>query len=359
MKKNREKNSYVKAAKTMKKERIAKQKKSSVFASEHKGWLGRFIGKTAGILCCGIGLLTLAVMSIRSHHYGTDWTFTHYFYLFVLVAGVILCLHTVRAENQMIRFRYYRSIMEGKEYMLLSEIEKITGKKISFLQKDLSKMSRDKLFLQANMNREGTCLFLTEDAFKRYQRGQLIFTADSDGYGEAAQQEEQGFGTNRESKAEQSGGTKAGTKAEQGGGTKAGTKTEQSGGTSAESNSASWESSLHSLNHMLTQIHNQDIITPVSGICIRGQQIIYFKDTTIKNEVAHFLNYYLPVTQKVLTTYLELEKEGLEDQAPDLQIIMNTIQHSFDSFVEKLIEGKRVDVEEDIASVEMMLSHLS
>ena len=86
MRKNREKSSYVKAAKTMKKEKVAKQKKSPVFASDHKGRFGRFIGRTAGILCIGIGLLTLLVMSIRSHHYGTNWSFAHYFYLFVCAA---------------------------------------------------------------------------------------------------------------------------------------------------------------------------------------------------------------------------------------------------------------------------------
>ena len=84
--------------------------------------------------------------------------------------------------------------------------------------------------------------------------------------------------------------------------------------------------------------------------------MIYFKDTAVKNVVKRFLDYYLPVTNQILTTYKELEKEELEEQAADLVVILNTIQNSFVSCVEKLIEGKRVDVEEDIAAMEMMLS---
>ena len=357
MRRRRENNSYVKAAKTMKKEKAAKQKKSPVFAADHKGRFGRFIGRTVGILCIGIGLLTLIVMSIRSHHYGMNWSFTHYFYLFICVAGVLLCLHTVRAENQMTRFRYYRSFMEGKEYMLLSEIADITGRKISFLQKDISRMSREKLFLQANMNREGTCLFLTKDAFKRYQRGQLILTADSESEmpkEEAQETRKEGEGSDTKKDICQNFSARKKRQAVQ--------KEEQTAEfqtVNQKEVQPDWEHELHSINAMLTRINNYDIVNPVSDICIRGQQIIYFKDTTMKDEVARFLNYYLPIVKSTLSTCLELEKEGMEEQASDLQIIINTIQHSFDSFVEKLIEGKRVDVEEDIASMDMMLSNLS
>jgi hypothetical protein len=118
-----------------------------------------------------------------------------------------------------------------------------------------------------------------------------------------------------------------------------------------------WEAQLYRINETLGQIRNPDIMKPVADICIRGQQMIYFKDTAMTNVVKRFLDYYLPVTNQILTTYKELEKEELEEQAADLVVILNTIQNSFVSCVEKLIEGKRVDVEEDIAAMEMMLSN--
>jgi len=326
--KKREKHNYVKAAKRTKEERKAKQKKSPVFAPNTKGRLVRGTKKVLGILLMLLGALTLTVMTIRSHHYGTGWSFTHYFYMLVLAAGMVLYLSFVKEESRMARFRYYRSFLEEKEYMLLSEIENMTGRKRSFLQKDFARMIREKLFLQANMNREGTCLFLTKDAFDRYKRGQLILTAEV-----KSEAEKEVFESEKNIIEQEDPQPKQ------------------------EDPQPKWEDLLHSINSMSGQITNPNVMKPVSDICIRGQQILYFKDTTMSKEVERFLNYYLPVTNTVLTTYKALKSEGLEDQAADLIVILNTIQHSFDSFVEKLIEGKRVDVEEDIAAVEMMLSN--
>ena len=352
-----QKSSYVKTVKKTKEERKARQKKNSVFAPNHKGKFLRSLKKFLGIACMLIGALTVAVLSIRGHHYGTGWTFTHYFYLFVFLAGAFLCLSALRAEKRIARFRYYRSFMEEKEYMLLSEIEQITGRKLSFLQKDLSRMIRDGLFLQANMNQEGTCLFLTKDAFESYKRGQLILTADS----ESRQWEEDtAFGSEERKTEPVSHEGKA--PAYENVGQEQKVQSHQSHEQKYQSYQKQeqqpqqdWEQQLHSINTMLGQIRHPDIINPVSAICIRGQQMIYFKDTNMSEEVKRILDYYLPVINTVLTTYLELEKEGLEEESSDLKIILNTIRHSFDQFVEKLIEGKRVDVEEDISAVQMLL----
>ena len=259
-------------------------------------------------------------------------------------------MSAVTAQKRMNRFRYYRSFMEGKEYMLLRDIQKITGRKVSFLQKDLSRMIRERLFLQANMNREGTCLFLTNSAFIRYQRGHLIIGGpkEADARANAAKrQEEQGESLNfdGEQACKEQSDDKEGFSQ----------RYEQAANVQ-KNQEPRWSAELQAINAMIGRIHDPAIIKPVSDICIRGQQMIYFKDTNVGSMVGRFLNYYLPITDTVLRTYLELEKEGLEDQAGDLAVILNTIQHSFDQSVEKLIEGKRLDVEEDIAAMEIMLS---
>ncbi len=334
MKEKRKKNNYVKAAKRTKQEQ--KKKKSLVFASDTKGKFFCVAGRILGVLCMGISLLTLTAMTIRSHHYGTGWSFQHYFCIFVCMAGLWLYLKVRLNEKRMTRFRYYRSILEGKEYIMLSEIERITGRSVSFLRKDISKMIREKLFLQANMNSEGTCLFLTKDVFRRYQRGQLILTAEENKepvekeMDSAAEKEKEKIAPEEN-------------------------KTEFDLNDKEEC--MDYEAYLYSINYRLAQIHDGDMMKAASDICIRGQQLLYFKETTMKKEVIRFLDYFLPLTDTILATFLEMEKEGLEDQTADLKVNINTIQHSFALLVEKLIEGKRVDVEEEIAAVGMMLSN--
>lgn len=338
MRKDRRKDSYVKAAKKTKEERKEQRNKSRIFAPDSKGRFLRSLEKIVGILCAVLGALTFFVMSIQSRHYGTGHSFTYYFCIFVCAAGLLLYLKSRKEEKRMTRFRYYRSFMEDREYVMLSEISSITGRTIPFLQKDLSKMIRSKLFLQADMNRAGTCLFLTKDAFRRYQRGQLILTAE-EGYPNPAKKDDSNilFEEQTSSVLEEEKNTAENIR--------------------PVKEETDYEEYLHSINTWLSRVRDPEILKSVSDICIRGQQLLYFKDTTMSKEVIRFLEYFLPVTNRILETYVEIEKEGLEDQAADLKVNLNTIQHSFDLFVEKLIEGKRVDVEEDIAAVKMMLSN--
>ena len=72
--------------------------------------------------------------------------------MFIIGAGIFLWFSGIKSERQMARFRYYRSFMEDKEYILLSEIESITGRKASFLRKDLFKMIQKKLLLVMNVD---------------------------------------------------------------------------------------------------------------------------------------------------------------------------------------------------------------
>ncbi len=377
MKSNNTKNSYVKAVKSTRDENRKKQSKSTVFASNSKGRFLCGFKKFLGVFLMAVGILTLAALSIRSHHYGTEWSFTHYFYVFVLGTGIFFWFSAIRSERQMARFRYYRSFMDGKEYILLSEIESITGRKASFLRKDLCKMSQKKLFLQACMDEEGTCLFLTREAYQSYCNGHLILmterekaakeekTTEKEKAAEKAAQEEKETDTESvntradfiKSDVEETATKKR--KSKQPEYKKEETKEQEIFEIENEKigePQIDWEAQLYRINETLGQIRNPDIMKPVADICIRGQQMIYFKDTAMKNVVKRFLDYYLPVTNQILTTYKELEKEELEEQAADLVVILNTIQNSFVSCVEKLIEGKRVDVEEDIAAMEMMLS---
>ena len=353
MRKNRKKESYITAAKKTKEERKAKQKADRRFASDKKGkWIRRF-EKLLGMICMIVGLVSFLAMCVESSHYGTGHSLAHSFFICVIVFGGMLYYKACNDQKRMTRFRYYKSFLGEKEYIMLGEMESITGRPISFLQKDLSKMIRKKLLLQANMNREGTCLFLTKDSFRRYQRGQIILTAER----ENDSDEKERSGMNAKSVDDTlENERKVQTAFENNSDYYENDSNVSVNHPDSDNSGMDYEGYLYSINYRLTQIHDADMMKAASDICIRGQQLLYFKDTTMSKEVGLFLEYFLPLTDTILETYIELEKEGLKDQTADLKVNMNTIQHSFALFVEKLIEGKRVDVEEEISAVKMMLS---
>lgn len=382
MNENNEKNSHVKAAKDTKTKR---PRKARIFASPDRGKIGRILKKLFVILSVVVAAAAVGIVWIRGPHYGTGAVYMYLFSAILFLMGFFVFLNVWNEERRINRFRYYKTFLEGRDYMLLSEMAKITARKVPFLQKDLAKMMDDRLFIQARLNEQGTCLFLTREAFRRYQRGELIPGAENEAAKETYTQDEAQRSYEKEPKESQDSHVK-----EEGlpephvfrkkrkqepvdsfdkaiikdkvppfkeniFEPKEEIRDSEEEVEETEDFEIVCEGNLHFIDFWIQEIREPDIIKTASEICVRGQQILYFKDSEMAKEVERFLLYYLPVTNNVLETYVELAKEELEMQGADLKVILNTIQHSFDSFVDKLMEGKRLDVEADIAATEMML----
>ena len=167
MKKRTNTDSGVKAAKDKRK------KKSKIFASSNKGKTIHGLGKLLGGGMMIIGALIFGILLIQSMISGVEFSYMNFFFAIIFAVGfaIFRCAHS--ASKRMSRFRFYRSFLEERECILLNELAALTGRKVSFLQKDLWEMIDRKLFLQGNMDDEETCLFLTKDAYRRYKRGEL------------------------------------------------------------------------------------------------------------------------------------------------------------------------------------------
>ena len=128
MRKNRKKESYVKAVKTTKEERKAKKKADRRFAADTKGkWIRQF-EKLLGMICMIVGLVSFLALCVQSSHYGTGHSLAHSFFICLIAFGGMLYYKACNAQKRMTRFRYYKSFLGEKEYIMLSEMESITGR---------------------------------------------------------------------------------------------------------------------------------------------------------------------------------------------------------------------------------------
>ena len=374
MAEHKSRTSYVKAARA---DRDRKKKKSKVFASPNKGSFLHKFGKAVGYIVMLIGITAFFALLIRNTYHGIGLDDENIFFAGIFAAGLMIYLVALRASKRMTRFRFYRTFLEEKEYIYISELSVLTGRKVKFLQNDLWNMMKKKLFLQAHMNDNGMVLFLTRDAYERYLRGELIpmeKEEDGDEIPASGKAEQNDSSTpEEEKKASDSGlglGSKIGSffekwKRNQPGMDDTDRNDEKLSGDEETSESDSQpdfdpfcDSHLHDIDRLIRQISDKQIKASAASICVRGKQIMFYKDTTMKKDVERFLFNYLPVTKSLLETCAELERENMESENQDLKGILNTIQHSFDSYVEKLLEEKRMDVETDIASMEMMLMNM-
>lgn len=253
--------------------------------------------------------------------------------LLIVLVGILIYRSGSKAQKRMNRFRYYCTFLEEREYIHLYDMAQMTGRTMQFLQKDLWNMLDKKLFLQGRMNEQGTCLFLTRDAYERYIRGELIPQPEyqpEEEWEDIPKEPEEDWNEEPE-------------------------EAEETETVEEESPGEVLEGRLYELEVLLRQIQQPKVRAAAADICVRGKQLLFYQDTVQWEDIFQFLTYYLPVTEKLLHACAELEKEQLEEQMGDLPGIMHTIQYSFDTFVEKLLEGKKMDVQGDIVTMEEML----
>lgn len=333
MKEKKNSRSYVKTPRSFGRWR---RKNSRIFASPKKG---KFWYKMKKLI--GIGILFLGGFLFVCLEIQETFSYQHMLCLLIAIAGMMVCRSGSQDQKRMNRFRYYCSFLEERDYIHLYDMAQITGRTMRFLQKDLWNMLDKKLFLQGRMNEQGTCLFLTRDAYERYIRGELIPQPENQ-----PEEEWEDIPQERE---------KDWTKEDWVEEPEEDAEAEKMETVEEESPGEVLEGQLYELEVLLRQIQQPVIRAAAADICVRGKQLLFYQDTMQWEDICQFLTYYFPVTARLLHACAELEKEQLEEQMGDLPGIMHTIQYSFDTFVEKLLEGKKMDVQGDIVTMEEML----
>lgn len=333
MKGKKKRRSYVKTPRSFGRWR---RKNSRIFASPKKG---KFWYKIKKLI--GIGILFLGGFLFMSLELQDTFSDKNIGCLLIAFVGILIYRSGSKDQKRMNRFRYYCSFLEERDYIHLYDMAQITGRTMQFLQKDLWNMLDKKLFLQGRMNEQGTCLFLTRDAYERYIRGELIPQSEN-------QPEEEWEDIPKEQEEDWQEEVWMEEPEEH-------VEAEEPEMLEEESQGEVLEGQLYELEVLLKQIQQPKVRSAAADICVRGKQLLFYQDTMQWEDIDQFLTYYLPVTEKLLHACAELEKEQLEEQMGDLPGIMHTIQYSFDTFVEKLLEGKKMDVQGDIVTMEEML----
>ena len=79
------------------------------------------------------------------------------------------------------------------------------------------------------------------------------------------------------------------------------------------------------------------------------------------SELHTFLDYYLPTTLKILNTYAELERQGIDGEnvtatKTRIEQMMDKVVEGFETQLDKLFQGDMMDISSDIDVMEKMLS---
>ena len=120
---------------------------------------------------------------------------------------------------------------------------------------------------------------------------------------------------------------------------------------------------LDSIKAANAAIPDADITAKLNRIEASGEQILLAleRNTSQAGAVRRFLNYYLPTTDKLLSTYRMLAETGskTDNITHSMESVKNSlgmIQEAFEKQLDKLYKDQALDIDTDIDVLEMMMA---
>ncbi|CUX34834.1 5-bromo-4-chloroindolyl phosphate hydrolysis family protein [Clostridium sp. C105KSO13] len=148
------------------------QKNSGLFVKTSRAKAGSIamsvVGYTVGIGTFLMLLITLFGTALADVYFGTGFKVLTGI-LAVLFAGSMVLGGTGTALlGRIKRFRSYIQELEGKEYCEIKELAERLQKPQKYVVRDIEKMMRKGWFLQGHLDRQKTCLIVSNNAYKQY-----------------------------------------------------------------------------------------------------------------------------------------------------------------------------------------------
>lgn len=252
----------------------------------------------------------------------------------VLAAGLFIGMRGARIQGRIERFRRYVDLTKEKLYCSVEDMARITGRNANFVRRDIKKMMQKGMFLQAHFDDKETCLMVSDDIYEQYLQ----------------------IKRSREEEERQKRLEKAEAKAD--------TKTE-----TKEKNLSECEKVVAEGKEYIRMIRLCNDEIPGEEMSAKLEQLEFLvtrifaqveKEPELAGELRRMLSYYLPTTQKLLETYRDLNKQGIEvsnisQTKKEIEDTIDTINGAFEKFLDELFRDKAWDIQSDISVLHTML----
>lgn len=302
------------------------QTPSRVYTKSPKGQISGSIKAFLGFSMAGIGgisalvLIILALFGILN--LGTTIALVMVFLLFA--GGMVLGISGTKVLSRIKRFRQYCNVIGSKGYVKLDDLEKSTGRAKKFLIQDLEDMINHRMFRQAHMDHQQSCLMLNDEVYQQY-----LQTLESQ---EAKKKEEQAMAD---------------------------------AGITPEFMTVIKESEDY-----ISKIHQANDELPgevISQKLARLELVITRILAEVKRqpkkagELQRFMNYYLPTTWKLINAYLEFERQPVRTEnvittQKEIEGTLDTINNAFETLLNDLFQTQAWDISSDISVLQTMLA---
>lgn len=286
------------------------------------GSIKAFIGFT---LAAAGGIATLVLVFLSAVGIlNTGTVIAMVLLLLLTVGGLFLGFSGTRVLSRLKRYRQYCKVIGNQSLVTLAYLEKETGRSKKFLIQDLEDMRKRRMFRQAHLDEQRTCLMLTDEVYQQYLESMKAL--------EARQKEEQSMAD-------------AGLTPE-------------------------FRKIIQESEDYIAKIHQANEELPGEVISQRLAQLELVitrilaevkKQPQKANELHRFMNYYLPTTWKLIHAYLDFERQPVQtanilSTKKEIETTLETINSAFEKLLDDLFQAQAWDISSDISVLQTMLA---
>ena len=285
---------------------------------------GMMLAISGGILASGMGLGTLVLSIFGTVGHMSSLVLGGTCFLAAgALAGVGLLTGGIKKLGKLERFQTYIGTMGTHTYCNFEQLSAAVGKPVKFVKKDVKKMISDGWFRQGHIDAQETCLITSNETYQQY-------TQTAKALEEKKQEEER-----RQADL-----------------------------------SPEVQEVLDKGNEFLDKIHKSNDAIPgveISAKISRMELIVEKiferaqKHPEIIPDLKKMMNYYLPMTVKLLDAYEEMDRmpvqgENIKSSKKEIEDTLDTLNQAFEKLLDSVFQDTAWDVSSDISVLHTLLA---
>ena len=246
------------------------------------------------------------------------------------VGGGILLGQGCSSLTSLSRRNKYIKALGTHTYCNFQQLAQAVGKPVKFVKKDIKRMISKGWFLQGHVDKQETCLITSNETYQQYTQTQKAL--------EQKQQEEK----RRQEEQERN----------------------------RENTSPEVQEVLDRGNEFLDKIHKSNDAIPgveISAKISRMELIVEKiferaeKHPEIIPDLKKLMNYYLPMTVKLLDAYEEMDQqpvqgENIQSSKKEIEDTLDTLNQAFEKLLDSVFQDTAWDVSSDISVLHTLLA---
>lgn len=292
---------------------------------------GMMLAISGGLLASGMGLgtLVLSVFGAMGHMNSLVLGGTCLLAAGALT-GVGLLAGGIKKLGRLERFQKYIDTLGTHTYCNFEQLSATVNKPVKFVKKDIKKMIDNEWFRQGHIDEQETCLITSNETYQQYT--QTIKALE-----DKKQEEERIQAEQKKNK---------------------------------ESISPEVQEVLDKGNEFLDKIHKSNDAIPgvkISAKISRMELIVEKifecaeKHPEIIPDLKKMMNYYLPMTVKLLDAYEEMDEmpvqgENIQSSKKEIEDTLDTLNQAFEKLLDSVFQETAWDVSSDISVLHTLLA---